>query len=205
MKKLLFKTTFLLSVIYFGGCASTYRQIHPEAVYFAAHDLQEGISLSYKYDVLREKGNKKYAKREFKSGIRIVAVKVTNNTDTTIHIGEDVAFYSGQNQLILLDPLVIKSSIKQIAPAYLPYLLFTFLKLNVYTESSFNSYPIGLALGPGLAIGNMAVAGTANTNLVDELMKYSLFNKEVKKGETVYGLIGFRSNDYPPLSIKFIY
>jgi len=204
MKKLLLKTTIFISIIYFGGCASGYKQIHPETVYFAAHDLQDGISLSYKYDVLREKGNRKYSKKEFTRGLRLVAVKVTNNTDTTIHIGQDVAFYSGQNQLMLLDPLVVKSSIKQIVPGYLPYFLFTFLRFNVYTATSSNSYPIGLALGPGLVIGNMAFAGTANTNLLNELIKYSLFNKAVEKGETVYGIIGFRSNDYSPLSLKFI-
>jgi hypothetical protein len=204
MKKLLLKTTILISIIYFGGCASGYRRINPEAVYFATHDLQDGISLSYKYDVLREKGNRKYAKKEFKRGLKLVAVKVTNNTDTTIHIGQDVAFFSGQNQLMLLDPLVIKSSIKQIVPGYLPYLLFTFLRFNVYTETSYSSYPIGLALGPGLTFGNMAVSGTANKNLLDELIRYSLFNKAVTKGETVYGIIGLRSNEYLPLSIKFV-
>lgn len=203
MRQLLLKSTILISVLFSGGCASTYKPINPPAVYYSAHDLQDGISFSYKFDVLREKGNKKYSKKEYKQGLKLIAVKVTNNTDTTIIIGQDVAFYAGQNELTLLDPAVIKKSIKQITPAYLPYLLLNFLRLNVYTESSSDSYPIGLAIGPGLAVGNMICAGTANDNLLSELTKYSVINKDIKRGETIYGIIGIRSLDYPTLTLEY--
>jgi len=160
--------------------------------------------LSYKYEVLREYGNKKYAKKEFKKGLKVVAVKITNNTDTTIFIGQDVGIYSGENQLRLIDPMAIKNTIKQSVVAYLPYLLLSFLTLNVTTETSSDTYPIGLAIGPGITIGNMAVPSYANNRLFDELVKYNLINKAVASGETVYGIIGIQTNQFLPLTMRFI-
>lgn len=204
MKHQLLKSLFLICFIFLAGCASTYKPINPQALYYTAHDLQDGISFSYKFDVLRERANKKYYKKEYKKGLKLVAVKVTNNTDTTIRIGQDVAFFSGQNELTLLDPMLIKNSIKQIAPAYLPYLLLSFLNLNVTTETSSESYPIGLFIGPGITLGNMLCASGANEKLLSELIRFNMINKDIAKGETVYGIIGIRSNEYPNLTLRYI-
>lgn len=205
MKNQIFKTLVLIGIIFISSCASRYRPINPVSIIYSAHDMQEGISLSYKYDVLREKGNKKFAKKEARKNISLIAVKITNNTDTSITIGKDVAFFSGQNQLLLMDPMVIRNSIKQTAPAYLPFLLLTFLQFNVITPTSTKSYPIGLLLGPGLTIGNMGVAASANSNLLMELKKYSMLNYEIKKGETAYGIIGLNSHDFRPIYLSHLY
>jgi len=189
-------------VIFFGGCAASYRPINPPLLNYTAHDSKDGIGLSYKYDVLIERGNKRYAKKEDKKGIRLIAVKVTNNTDTTINVGRDVVFYSEQNQMFLMEPMAIKNSIKQITPSYLPYLLLTFVNFYVTNGSTTQTYPIGLILGPGITIGNMAVAGTANTKMLNELMQYYILNRDIKKGETVYGIIGVRDMGYNPISVR---
>ena len=172
---------------------------------YDSHNLDDGVSLSYKYDVLREKGNRKYATKEDNKNIRIVAVKLTNNTDSTINV-RDITFYSGLNPVIPMDPLAIKNSIKQIVPAYLPYLLLTFVNLYVTkTEDGVpttDTYRIGLILGPGITIGNMAVAGSANENMLMELNDYYILNKDIHKGETVYGIIGLKAMGYSPLTVK---
>jgi len=204
MSSLSIRTIILVSFIFLAGCASSYKPINPPNIYYSNHDLQQGISFSYKYDVLHEKGNKKYARKEMNKSIRIVAVKITNNTENTIQIGEDVAFYAGQSEVLLLEPMVMKNSLKQIAPAYLLYLPLSLLTLNVSTTTSNDSYPIGLLIGPGLTIGNMAFAGSANTNLLTELLRYNMINKKIASGETVYGLIGIASREYLPLTLKFI-
>jgi len=205
MRNLIVNTIAILIVFIFPcSCASTYKPINPPLNYYSTKELQDGISLSYKYEVLREYGNKKYAKKEFKKGLKVVAVKITNNTDTTIFIGQDVGIYSGENQLRLIDPMAIKNTIKQSVVAYLPYLLLSFLTLNVTTETSSDTYPIGLAIGPGITIGNMAVSSSANNRLFDELVKYNLINKAVASGETVYGIIGIQTNQFLPLTMRFI-
>ena len=134
----------------------------------------------------------------------MIAVKITNNTDSIINVGKNVAFYSGQNQIFPMEPMVIKESIKQIVPGYLPYLLLTFTNLYVSDGTSTETYPIGLGLGPVITIGNMAVAGSANKNMLNELYEYNILSRDIQKGETVYGIIGVRDMGYSPISVKMI-
>jgi hypothetical protein len=202
MNKLISSFIILSSIFIFMGCAASYRPINPPTLNYYSNDFQDGVGFSYKYDVLKEKGNKKYAKKEDKRNIRIVAIKLINNTDTTINIGRDLLFYSGQNQLNLMDPLTIKNSIKQVVPGYLPYLFLTLLQLNVSDGQTVESYPIGLVIGPAITIGNMAVAGSSNTSLFEELNEYNIIFKDIKKGETVYGIIGIHDEGYNPITIK---
>lgn len=199
----------LTGVIFLSGCAATYRPINPPTLNYDSHDLYDGVGLSYKYDVLRERGNKKYASKEIKKGVKVIAVKVTNNTDSVINMGRDVAFYAGRSQLFLMKPMVIKESIKQIVPGYLPYLALSFVNLTI-THSTDGmvtkqeTYPTGLIIGPVLTIGNMAMAGTANKSLFTELSEYNIINTAIQKGETVYGIIGVRDIGYTPITVKRI-
>ena len=204
MKETISKFLTLTIAVMLTGCAATYRPINPTNLNYNSHDLQDGVGLSYKYDVLREKGNKKYAKKEDKKGVKLVAVKVTNNTDSVINVGKDVAFFSGNSQIFPMEPMAIKESIKQIVPGYLPYLLLTFLQLNIYQGNSVDSYPIGVVVGPAITIGNMAMAGSANKNLLNELYEYNILSRDIQKGETVYGIIGVRDMGYSPLTVKMI-
>lgn len=75
-----------------GGCASSYRPIRPSTLNYTAPVFGNGIGLSYKYDVLKERRNKKYAAKEADHGLKLIAVKLTNNTDTVINVGRDLIF-----------------------------------------------------------------------------------------------------------------
>ncbi|MFZ4462721.1 MAG: hypothetical protein ACOYN5_02685 [Bacteroidales bacterium] len=200
-KTILFLLIFAMFIL-MGGCAAGYKSVNPPALEYNSHDLQDGIGLSYKYDVLREMGNRKYSKREYKQGVKVIAIKLTNNTDSTLNINRDIAFYFGPEQVSPMEPLAIKNSIKQQIPTYLPYIFLTLVRLNIHTESMDESFPIGLLLGPAVTFGNMAVAASANKNLFKELIKYHILDKEIKAGESVYGIIGIHENGYNPLSVK---
>ena len=54
---------FLVTVIFLSSCASNYHRISPNQLYYTSKNENNGVSLSYKYNVL----NKKYAKKEEKS------------------------------------------------------------------------------------------------------------------------------------------
>lgn len=203
MKSLTLMTLVLTALLFLSGCASYYRPIHPPTVYYTSVENSDGISFSYRYNVLREKGNKKYAKKEDKKGLKVIAVKFTNNTDTTINIGTDISFYSGQNQVYPLEPMMVKNIIKQIVPGYLPYLLLSPLNIYYSNGSTTQTYRTGLILGPGLAIGNMTMAGSANKQLLSELNLYNILYRDVQKGETIYGLIGIRDFGYDPITVAF--
>ncbi|WP_187696336.1 hypothetical protein [Xanthovirga aplysinae] len=163
----------------------------------------------YKYDVLREKKNKKYAKKESKKGIKVVGVKITNNTGQALTYNEDLKLFSAGYAISPIEPQFVYGELKQGVPIYLLYLLLTPSKFN-YWESengvvkNQSSFPIGLILGPGISGGNMLVAGTANQNFLKELKTKNLIGKEIKNGETVSGLIGMRNMGYAPLELKVI-
>lgn len=108
----------------------------------------------------------------------------------------------------MLENNKVFSTLKQSPLTYLFYLLLT--PLNLYTTET-NSYgvqeqtsstPIGLVIGPGLAIGNMIAAGNANGNFKKELMDYDLNGTLIKKGETKHGLIGIRTESFEALTLK---
>lgn len=206
--KVLFKGFTIIAIaILFTNCAATYRQINPQSINYSSHDLQDGISFSYQYDVLRLKNNKKYAKKEQKRNVRIIAVKITNNTDSVITMGKDAIFYSGQNEVIPMTPFSSKESIKQYAAGYLPYLLFTPTKLFITKPNqgggyTTETYPIGYAIGPGLTAGNMIMASSSNEKMLSEFIQYDVLNKEIQPNETIYGIIGLNSFSYSPLSVK---
>lgn len=202
MKKVILHSLLVIVVFVFGGCAATYKNIDPPALNYSAHDLQDGISLSYKHNVLRERGNNKYAKKEDKAGVRLVAIKLTNNTDSVLRVNRDLVFYSDSNQIFPLAPMAIKNSIKQVVPAYLPYLLLTLVNLSITNNNKTQVYPIGLVLGPGIAGGNMAVAGSSNNKMLKELIEYDILSRDIQKGETVYGIIGIFDLGYNPISVK---
>ena len=66
MKAIKQNVILFLALILLGSCASSYKSINPKTINYVAHDLQGDLSLSYKYDILQEYGNKKYAKKEDK-------------------------------------------------------------------------------------------------------------------------------------------
>ena len=191
----------IISVL-FAGCAASYKLINPETLNYHTDFYKDSISFSYKYDVLLGKANKKYDAREDKKGVRVVAVKIINNTDQVINFGTNIKLYSGNNEILPLEPHVTYSALKQGVPAFLAYLLLTPVNLYITNSNSTEVIPIGLALGPGLTIGNMAVSGTANSKFKNELLEYNLLVKGITPGETVYGLIGINDMEHKPLSLK---
>jgi len=198
------KIILYLAILLLSGCAASYRPINPPTINYTSHTLNDGISFSYKYDVLNEKRNRKYYRKEYSRRIKVVAVKITNNTNEAINIGTDVTFHCGYKQVQLMEPRVIKNYIKQSSASYLFYLLLTPLKLNIFNETDVKTYSIGYVIGPGLAFGNMAVAGNANTILQKELYEYDITHRIIEPNETVYGIIGLRDVGYDPISVRLV-
>ena len=203
MKNLHFLFLFLLGGL-LGGCASTYKPIYPKAVSYSTGQSSPGLHFGYRHDLLRTTGNKKYAKKEDKRGVRLVAIKITNNTGSTLTYPDDFNLLSSDRSIYQMDPASIHTKLKQGVPVYLLYLLFTPFSLYTHdaTGAVTSETPIGLFLGPGLTGLNMGMAASANKNFLDELKNYNLNNLQIKDGETVYGLIGMPDAGFAPLSLE---
>jgi len=181
-------------------------QCNPKMVNYTNHNIDDGIGFSYRFDVLHEARNKIYAKHEKNNNIKLVAVKITNNTGAKLNLASDVQFYSGVNPINPLEPETIIMEIKQGVPIYLLYLLLT--PTNVYKTETTNGiteqksiFPIGLILGPSISIGNMIAASQANNHCKQELIENSIL-KELEVGESTYGLVGFRGIGYDQITLK---
>jgi hypothetical protein len=86
------------------------------------------------------------------------------------------------------------------------YLLLTPMQLYTTDESgNTETTPIGLIIGPGIALGNMAGAGAANQNFLQELLQYNIINKTIEPGQTMHGLISIRDNGYNAIRLEFGY
>lgn len=198
-------TFFYLSIFFLlSSCASSYRTIEPTNLNYVSSTETGDVKLEYKYNLL----TKKYFKKELKKGVRLAAVKITNNSNKDYVFGKNLKLtYSNGNQINLIENNRVYSMLKQGAPIYLLYLLLT--PMNLYTTETNNGFtettsstPIGLVVGPGLAAGNMIAAGSANKKFKNELENYDLMGKTIKKGETKYGIIAINSNSSESLKLK---
>lgn len=194
----------LVAVIILSSCASSYKPIGPQGLDYRNVSQQDGIDFSFKYEVLSLRGNKKYAKKEEKRDVDVVAVKITNNTNNALHFNRDMKIVSNGRELIPMEREVVGKKIKQGVAIYLLYALLT-----VQTQSGgctptngcnidTKIYPIGIPI----AIGNMAVAGSANGSFKNELLAYDLNNKVIEPGQTVHGILGFRNLEFGGMEIE---
>jgi hypothetical protein len=208
MKKSFLLILAAISSVVFTNCASTYKPIRPEVLTYSNQSLDSSISFSYQYGTLRMLRNKKYAKREDRKGIRVVAVKITNHSAEPVTFNQNLKLYAGNNQVVPLDPAFVHQELKQGVAIYLLYAPLTLAKLTFYDTSTpgqiraTSSVPFGLVVGPGITIGNMAVAGNANQRFLNELTMYNLIGRQIKPGETVYGLVSIHDFGFNPLSVR---
>ena len=189
----------LICIVIIGilsSCAATYKSIKPAELKYPA---LEDSTFSYQYNVILRAGNRKLSKKEAKSHMRVVAVKIFNNTGQTLEYRKNFRIYSGNNEVSLLSPVVASAGIKQTAGLHLLYLLLTPMTLDVDNSGSI---PIGLVIGPGIALGNMFVASGANKRFREELLNNELENRAIANGESFYGLITINDNGFMPLSLK---
>ena len=200
--KLLCVFVFALS---FFNCASRYSVIEPNNLNYVSKSETGGVTLEYKYDLL----DKKYSKKEDKKGIRLVAVKISNNSNKDLVFGRDLNLvYANENEIYILDKEKTFKTLKQSPATHLFYLLLT--PVNFYTsktneyglQETTSSTPVGLILGPGLAAGNLIAASSANKKFKTELANFDIKGSTIKQGEVKYGLVGIDSQSYDALKLS---
>lgn len=195
----------LCALILLSSCATGYKNINPQNLNYSSSEEKEGVKIEYKYDVLK----KKYAKKEKKKGINVIAIKVANNSNNDLIFGENIVLTDSNNNTInLLNNNEIFKPLKQNVATYLLYLLLT--PLNIFTTESnefgqqeqTSSIPVGLVIGPGITLINTITAGSANKKFKDEIHIQNLKNKTIKRGDTISGIIGVSSTGYNNLKIS---
>lgn len=187
------------------NCASSYHPINPSSINYSNTDTKNNLSFSYKYEILEETGNDKYAKHEEKSNIKLLSVKITNNTGKKINIANDISFFAGEKQIFPVEPAVVKHKLSQGVAVYLWYLLLTPIQFSITSHKSSaiqkDTNPVGFVIGPGLCLGNMVLARSSNQTFYMELVEYYI-NKDLENGQTFCGLVAFNNINFEQISIK---
>ena len=196
----------LLAIVSVTSCASSYKTIKPDNIAYISSETTGDVKLEYKYELL----HKKYEKKETNKGVKLVAVKITNNSNQDLTFGRDLTLeYANGNEIHIMEKDKVFKALKQHPATHLFYLLLT--PLNLYTaktneygmQEETSSFPIGLIIGPALAGGNLLTASSANKKFKNELEEFSIHGTTIKSGETKVGLIGIRSESFEALKLNF--
>ncbi|MGE5108667.1 MAG: hypothetical protein ACM3H8_14075 [Sphingobacteriales bacterium] len=203
-----FKQNYLLLIFIFFifSCASKYRPVNPGQIAYESKVEKSDVDLYYRYDVMAGANNVKQTNKEIKNDVKVVAVKIYNNTAEQLTIGENAKFYGEGKELTLLSTETIYRQLHQVTPFYLGYLLLSPIKFSYEKDNGNKTVDIfgGAIIGGGLAAGNIYVASRANHKLKKELETTSLIKKTILPGETVYGLIAIQKTGYIPLTLKLV-
>lgn len=196
----------MVTVLLMSSCATSYRAIKPELFKYPSSVTEDGIQIAYKYDVMKSVGNNRYSAKESNQGLRLIAIQIKNQSDTTIRLSRDCDLFVGDLKVIPVDSKTLAQRLKQKVWPYYFYLLMTFVQLNyvITTPSSITmgTLPIGYVLGPGLTTLNVTKAAHSNRMLYYNLKDGEVWDRDIQSGETVYGLIGLESREVVPIHIR---
>ena len=112
----------LVTIFSFTSCASGYKNIQPKTINYLSTNSDSGITMEYKYNLL----HKKYAKKEVKKGVKLIAIKVKNESDRDVMFGRDIklTYENGADVQIMENEKVFKT-LKQSPTSYLFYFYYS--------------------------------------------------------------------------------
>lgn len=182
-----------------GSCAKSYYPINPAKLQFNTATVTDSLNFATRYNVLAEAGNERYAQKEVKNGVKLLAVQVFNRTSHDIVLRKDARFIIDGKIVFPIEPAQMKNQLKQHAGLYMLWGLFW----GVYSQCENNDctvvpIPIGLVIG---AI-NTSKASKANKQLLDELEQNNILDMVIKPGESKTGLLGFGTDLNVPVKIE---
>ncbi|HEX8507185.1 MAG TPA: hypothetical protein VF630_17610 [Hymenobacter sp.] len=188
------------------GCAGSYTAIRPDKIATYTSSQSSGpVDVAYQFDAFRLNGrNKKYVKKEAKKGYHVVALRVTNNWDREVNFSRDLVLFYGDRAVTPTPSAIASQDMKQGVAIYLLYLLanVTITKTTVSSYGTINQSSSFIPTGPFIAGGNILGASSANSNMRKEFAARDLTNRNIKPGETVYGLLSFRETAVAPIRVE---
>lgn len=181
------------------GCISIYKSIKPETIKYQDTIQSKSLCYSYKYDILKDRHNRKLYRKAEMHNIRVVAAEITNETGRKIILGKDVIIKSGNRLIKALSPETVRQKIYKTVPPYMTYFMLYLYQQEIHDEDCERQmYPIGLPI----AIGNLIMASKSNKKFLTELRRYNFFSTTLEPGEKKPVIISFYSDNENPLSFE---
>lgn len=94
-----------MSVVLFSSCATSYHTVNPVNMYFNNKTAADEVTVFYRHGILAEAGNRKQAKKEKNRKMKLVALRIVNNSANTLTLGSNLRLYSGDKEMALLPTL----------------------------------------------------------------------------------------------------
>ena len=187
-----------------SSCAAIYNPIEPAYLSYELAGNYNGLKLSYRYGILAELNNKRYARKESKQKIKLVAVKIENTSNKALVIGSDFNLTSNGQAIEFIKSAEAYQKLKQKNWPALGFLLLALTPpVQTTNGASVADFPLGMVAGPMLAAGNIFVAINANKQFQSELQSNTILGSTIKPQETIYGIIVLNSDQENPIEIKF--
>jgi hypothetical protein len=181
------------------SCAAPYHIVNPQQMNFSNYKSGTGVDFAMRGNVLSDAGNVRYANKEMKTGLRVVAVEIENKTDKPIVLRENAKFYSGTKNIYPVEAEQISHQLKQPAGLYMLWsLLWVVISKCDNTDCSVVPLPVGFFIG----LGNMSKAKKSNKALLDELNANNILDKKIMPGEKARGLLGFGEQNIDAIRIE---
>jgi hypothetical protein len=194
----------------FIGCASGFRPMRQDTYEYESPRDTTGVQVKYMYNVLGETGNTLYSEKARSQGVDVVAVKVTNNTDRELDVKRDVDFYVGGNQASPQRPEAALANVRQRTGLYAWWFLLALVNgKKTEVTCDFNRcdedetfIPIGIIIGPAIALTNMGIASSANGAIIKEISDKDVSRRTLKPGESYEGYLVFENIGKAALTAK---
>ncbi|MCD4735841.1 MAG: hypothetical protein K8R53_07330 [Bacteroidales bacterium] len=147
--------------------------------------------------LITKRSYRKYARKEKRKKISILAFTIKNKTADTLKFSEDIRCYNAGKEITPLSTEVIHARIKQGVGHYLLYgmIFFTYYSGGVY-------YPV--PVGMPVALYNFTVAIRGNTKFRKEFTRLNLAEKVFQPNDSIFGLLAFRDLDGGEVELEVV-
>lgn len=172
---------YFLSVLFavsLLGCAPMYHPIQPLGLRFdtTPAELANGqVSISYRYNVLKESRNRRYAKEERFNGVSLIGIRIDNNSNDTLYFPDDITVFAGRDTLYLLTEWETREIIRQRKHT----------DRDLYLEGDMSDILFSI----GENVINSGIEMKANEHFADELATFYLMPSYIAPGTSTIGLL----------------
>jgi hypothetical protein len=196
-----FRKLLLLSfTIFLVSCASSYKPFRlRDYEYSSGNNILDSLAIAYAPGLQGISDNGWYARKERKYKMTALAVRIENSSSTSLTIGkEDLRVSVGDYTRKLFNPEEYSARVKQRVGIHLLHTLYgpwiTVSTVDQYGRSETDVYfiPVGAVIG----IINATKASKANRANAADIRRLQIWNKPIKPGEIMYGIILVEGSRY---------
>ena len=159
------------------------------------------LNFSYIDHVLEKTNNNRGERWAQRNNIHVLSVKLINTSDKPIH-GTQISFMlNGEKAEILQNKWLAKKVRKRNSPLMVLFLPAFLIEDAIFHQNDDNDYYNADYIHEPYFVTEEVAKNVnkkrkkANLNLTEEFMNFQLASKILWPGETIYGLIGIRSNN----------